>query len=70
MVAAGMMKMASGDDFPLWHGAEMTRLVFHGYGGLRRSKFSSRVLSRGLGIYRNFGHRSHVEGPPEGPTSS
>jgi hypothetical protein len=36
MVAAGMMKMATGDDLPLRRSAEMgSRLVFHGYRGLR-----------------------------------
>jgi hypothetical protein len=40
MVAAGMMKMATGDDFPLRQGAETgSRLVFRGYRGLRRRNF-------------------------------
>jgi len=40
MVAAGMMKMAIGDDFPLRQGAGMgSRLVFGGYRGLRRQNF-------------------------------
>jgi hypothetical protein len=40
MVAVGMMKMATGDDFPLRQGAKTgSRLVFHGYRGLRRRNF-------------------------------
>jgi hypothetical protein len=37
METSGMMKMASGDDSPLRQGAGIaSRLVFHGYKGLRR----------------------------------
>jgi hypothetical protein len=36
MVAVGMMKMATGDDFPLRQGAGTgSRLVFRGYRGLQ-----------------------------------
>ena len=52
-----LMKMASGDDFPLWQDAGTGfRLSFRGYRGLRRRNFSYRVLFGGLGIYRNFWH--------------
>ena len=55
MVAARMMKMAIGDDFPHWWSAEMeTRLIFHGYGGLWRWNFCSRVTPRVLGIFGNL----------------
>ena len=40
VVAAGMMKMAIGDDSPLRQGAEMgSRLVFSGYRVLRERNF-------------------------------
>ena len=40
VVATGMMKMATGDDSPLWQGAGIgSRLVFSGYRGLRRQNF-------------------------------
>jgi hypothetical protein len=40
MVAVGMMKMATDDDFPLWQGAGTgSRLGFRGYRGLRRWNF-------------------------------
>ena len=55
MVAAGMMKMATGDDFPLRQSVETgSRLVLSGYIGLRRWNFWSRVISDGFSIYRIF----------------
>jgi hypothetical protein len=40
METAGMMKMAFDDDFPLRQGdGAGSRLVFHGYRGLRRRNF-------------------------------
>ena len=49
MESAGMMKMATGDGFPLWQGAGTgSREVFGGYKGLRlrnsRSIFSVDVF--------------------------
>ena len=62
METIGMMKMASGDDFPLWQGAGTgSRLVFRGYRGLRRRNFWSRVISGGFWIYRIFGRRFHAK---------
>ena len=70
METAGMMKMASGDGFPLRQGAGTgSRLIFRGYRGLQRRNSRSRFLSGGFGIYRNFWRRSHVKGVAEGPTS-
>src|SRR3990170_4042119 len=61
METAGMMKMATGDGFPLRQGAEKgSRLVFHGYRGLRRRNSRSRFLFVGFYIYRDFWHRFHV----------
>src|SRR3989337_1933798 len=56
MVAAGMMKMATGDDFPLRRSAGTgSRLIFRGYRGFRR-RTSDLGLPRGfleyLAIYR------------------
>src|SRR6266566_6900679 len=46
METAGMMKMASGDGFPLWQGAGTgSRLVFRGSGGLQRRNSRSRFVS-------------------------
>ena len=57
-----MMKMATGDDFPLQRSAGTgSRLVFRGYKGLRRRNFSSRVISDGFSIYRIFGRRFHAK---------
>ena len=40
VVAAGMMKMATGDDSPLRQGAGIgSRLIFGGYRGLRWQNF-------------------------------
>ena len=66
METARMMKMASGDGFPLRQGAGMgSRLVFHGYRGLRWQNSQSRFLFGGFCIYRNFWRRSHVRGVSE-----
>ena len=65
-----MMKMATGDGFPLRQGAGTgSRLGFRGYRGLRRRNFRSRVLSGGFYIYKNFSRRKQVKEVPEGPTS-
>ena len=67
METAGMMKMASGDGFPLRQGAGTgSRLVFRGYRGLRRRNSQSRFLSGGYCIYRSFWRRFHVRGGPRG----
>jgi len=67
MASAVMMKMATGDDFPLRQGAGTgSRLVFGGYRGLRRRNSRSRFLSGGYWIYRNFWRRFHVRGGPRG----
>ena len=43
--------------------------IAHGYRGLRRRNFSSRVISGGFCIYRIFGHRNHAKvGHEEGTT--
>jgi hypothetical protein len=69
METAGMMKMATGDGFPLWQGAGMgSRLVFHGYRGLRRRNFRSRFISGGFGIYRRCWRRGQVKGAHEATT--
>ena len=52
--AAGMMKMATGDDLPLqWSAGTGSRLVFGGYRGLRRRNFLSRLTPR-VGIFENL----------------
>ena len=49
MEIAGMMKMATGDGFPLRQGAGTgSRLVFGGYRGLRRRNSRSRFLLGGF----------------------
>ena len=54
VVAAGMMKMATRDDFPLQQGAEMgSRLVFRGYRGLRWRNSRSILLSK---VFRVYGY--------------
>ena len=56
METAGMMKMASGDGFPLRQGAETgSQLVLRGYRGLWRRNFRSRVLFGGFCIYKKIG---------------
>ena len=69
MEIARMIKMATGDGFPLWQGAGTgSRLVFHGYRGLQRRNLWSRFLFGGFCIYRNFWHREQVRGVHEEPT--
>ena len=69
MESTGMMKMATGDDSPLWQGAgTKSPLVFGGYIGLQQRNSRSRFLSRSLGIYRRVWCRSHVRGPQEEST--
>ena len=69
MESAGMMKMATGDDFPLRQGAGTgPRLVFGGYRGLRRRNSQSRLFSGGFSIYRNFLRREQVREVPESST--
>ena len=52
VVAAGMMKMATGDDSLLRQGAETgSRFVFGGYRALRRRNFCSRLTPRVFGIF-------------------
>jgi hypothetical protein len=68
METAGMMKMVSGDGFPLWQGARTgSRLVFHGYRGLRWRNSRFRFLSGGYGIYKSIWHWKQVRGHPRGP---
>jgi hypothetical protein len=70
MVAAGMMKMASGDDSPLRQGARTgSRLVFGGYRGVRRRSPSSRLSIGGFYIYVNFQRWNHAKGGSGGPHS-
>ena len=70
METAGMIKMASDDGFPLRQGVGMgSRLVFHGYRGLRRRNSRSRFLSGGFSIYRSTWRWNQVRGVLEGPTS-
>ena len=55
VVAAGMMKMATGDDFPLRQGTRIgSRLVFGGYRALRQRNLQSslEVFLEYLVIYR------------------
>ena len=56
MESTGMMKMDTGDDFPLrWSAETGFRLVFGGYRALRQRNFWSRLTPRVfeyLGIYR------------------
>ena len=72
MESVGMMKMATGDDFPLWQGAGTgSRLVLGGYRGLRQRNYRSWFISGGFYIYRIFWHGFHVGGggalhPPGG----
>ena len=69
MESVGMMKMATGDGFPLRQGAGTgSQLIFHGYRGLRRRNSRSRFISGGFYIYRNFWHREQVRGVHEEPT--
>ena len=68
MVVTGMMKMATGDDFPLPQGAgTSSRLSFCGYRGLRRRYFLSSVISGGFCIYRILWRRCHAKMGLEGP---
>jgi hypothetical protein len=54
METAGMMKMASGDGFPLRQGAgKGSRLVFCGYRGLRRWNSRSRFGSSRSAMVRS-----------------
>ena len=65
-----MMKMATGDGFPLRQGAGTgSRLVFGGYRGLRRRNSRSRFLSGGFRIYKTRWRREQVRGTHEGVTS-
>ena len=58
-----MMKMATGDGFPLRQGAGTgSREVFGGYRGLPRRNSRSRLFSGGFSLYGNFWRRSHVRG--------
>jgi hypothetical protein len=62
METAGMMKMASGDDFPLRQGAGIgLQMVFRGYRELRRRSPKSRVISGGFSIYMIFQRWNHVK---------
>ena len=69
MESAGMMKMATGDGFPLRQGAGMgSREVFGGYRGLRRRNSRSIVF---LDVFRVYGHicaKEVGQGSLEGPT--
>jgi hypothetical protein len=67
MEIAGMMKMASGDDFPLRQGAETgLQMSFLWYRGLRWWHRSSRFISEGFSIYRIFHRWNHVKRSYEG----
>ena len=53
MESAGMMKMATGEGFPLWQGAGMGSLeVFGGYRGLRRWNSLSILIFDGFRVRR------------------
>ena len=53
MDSAGMMKMATGDGFPLWQGAgKGSREVFGGYRGLRRRNSRSIFCSGSFRVRR------------------
>ena len=68
MKSIGMMKMATGEGFPPPTGCRNgCRLVFGGYGGLRRWNSRSRFLSRSLGIYKRCWSREQVRGGPRAP---
>ena len=68
MESAGMMKMATGDGSPLRYGAGTgSRLVFHGYRGLRRRNSRSRFLSGSLGLYKRCWSWEQVRGSPRRP---
>ena len=55
VVAARMMKMATGDDSALPQGAGTgSRLVFGGYRALRWQNFRSRLTPRVFGIFVNL----------------
>jgi hypothetical protein len=55
METTGMMKMASGDGFPLRQGAETgSQLVFHGYGGLQRRNSRSLFSTGIFGIFEDL----------------
>ena len=63
-----MMKMASGDGFPLRQGAGTgSRLVFRGYRSLRRRNSRSRFLSGGFLIYWSTWRWNHVRGCSRDP---
>ena len=69
METAGMMKMASGDDFPLRQGAGIgLQMVFLWYRGVRRRRRCSRLISGGFSIYRIFQRWNHEKRSYEGPT--
>jgi hypothetical protein len=71
MVATGMMKMASGDEFPLRQGArERIQMRSLQNRGLQRRRGSSRFRSGVFPIYRNIWRWIHIRGVPVGPTSS
>ena len=69
MESAGMMKIATGEGFPLRQGAGTgSREVFGGYRGLWRQNSRSRFLFGGFCICRNFWRQSHVKGVHEAAT--
>ena len=70
METAGMMKMASGDDSPLRQGAgKGLQMGSPWYRGLRQRSPSSRVISGGFGIYKNFWRWNHAKKGHRGPMS-
>ena len=63
MESTGMMKMATGEGFPLQKGdGTGSRLVFGGYRGFQRRNSRSRLVSRGFSIYRRCWSRGQVKG--------
>ena len=70
METAGMMKMASDDDFPLRQGAGTgLQISFLRYRGLRWQNNSSRLNFGGFWIYMIFWRWNHAKMCHRGPTS-
>ena len=68
MESIGMMKIATGDDFPPPAGCQnRVRLVFGGYRALRRRNSRSRFISGAFYIYRNFGAENKSGGSTRSP---
>ena len=69
MDSTGMMKMATGDGFPLRQGAGIdSREVFGGYRGLRRRNSQSILIFDVLGYVGLYRQKKSVGGVLEGST--